>query len=146
MTPRRAVIAALWCCALLMQTIGLLHGYVHPHPHAMHGAGQALACESGSSSSLASAGCGDRSSGSVTAHVASKPATTGWLHGLFAGHESGGAGCTLFDQLTHADLLHDWNTLSLAFAQPTPPDAVHAAWHHARQVTGFLARAPPAIG
>ena len=129
---RVAFAAALWFSALLMQSIGLLHGYVHPHDgHVRHAvqarAGQGIGAEAETSAPLA--------------HPAH-----GWLHAMFAGHHEGSAGCTLFDQLTHADLLHDLPALALAFAPPVHPDAVHAAWHHATQVTGFLARAPPAIG
>ncbi len=129
--PRVAFAAALWFSALLVQSIGLLHGYVHPQGGYAHQAGQAQA--------------GVRLGADPEAITAAQPAH-GWLQAMFAGHHGGSAGCTLFDQLTHADLLHDLPVLALAFAAPVQPDAVHAAWHHATQVTGFLARAPPAIG
>jgi hypothetical protein len=134
---RIAFTAVLWCCAMLMQSVGLLHAYVHPHDPHVHRAAHLLSCGSSDESSSADADC---------AAVATAPDAAGWLHALFAGHDSGSAGCTLFDQLTHADLLHDLPVMDLAFAAPFHPDAVHAAWHHATQVTGFLARAPPAIG
>ena len=130
--PRVAFAAALWLSALLVQSIGLLHGYVHPQGGYAHQAGQAQA---GVSLSLPA------DQAAPAAHVAH-----GWLQAMFADHLGGSAGCTLFDQLTHADLLHDLPVLALAFSAPVQPDAVHAAWHHATQVTGFLARAPPAIG
>lgn len=118
MTPRIAFIAALWCCALLMQSIGLLHGYVHPQA-SVHRAPV----------ELTNAAPADAS-----------------LPGLFSGHDGGSVACALFDQLTHADLLHTLPALAVAHQAPSHPDAVHAAWHHATQATGFLARAPPALG
>lgn len=133
MTRRSVLVVALWCCALLMQSIGLLHGYVHPHGG--HGARHALARQVAMPPAALQVNRADRAS-----------AAPDWLHALFAGHDSGSAGCSLFDQLTHADLLHSLPMLALAYAAPSHPDAVHAAWHHATQVTGFLARAPPALG
>ena len=130
--PRVAFAAALWFSALLTQSIGLLHGYVHPHDGHAHHVGQAQAGQDVGA---------EADTGAHPAHP-----THGWLQAMFAWHHEGSAGCTLFDQLTHADLLHDLPVLALAFAAPDQPDAVHAAWHHATQVTGFLARAPPAIG
>ncbi len=132
---RMAFAAALGFSALLMQSIGLLHGYVHPHDGHAHHVGQA-----GLSPNLIGADA-EADTAAHPAHLAQ-----GWLQAMFAGHHEGSAGCTLFDQLTHADLLHDLPLIALAFAAPVQPDAVHAAWHHATQVTGFLARAPPAIG
>ena len=120
MTSRRACVLALCCCAILMQSIGLLHTYVHPR--------------------------GTPSLHALTERAPGALAGSEWVHRLFAGHDSASSDCSLFDQLTHADLLHDLPTLSLAHAAPRHPDAVHAAWHHATQATGFLARAPPAIG
>ena len=133
--PRVAFASALWFSALLVQSIGLLHGYVHPHGGHVH---QVVPAQAGLSAISAEA------EASMAAHAAhpGHPAH-GWLQAMFAGHKDGSAGCTLFDQLTHADLLHDLPVLALAFAAPVQPDAVHAAWHHATQVTGFLARAPP---
>ncbi len=136
MTRRSILVVALWCCALLMQSIGLLHGYVHPHGGHAHPASTASGCESGAASSSADAGCAD----------ALAPHATDWPQLLFAGHDGGSVGCTLFDQLTHADLLYGLPMPALAFAAPSHPDAIHAAWHHATQATGFLARAPPVIG
>lgn len=133
MTRRGILIVALWCCALLMQSIGLLHSYVHPHGG--HGARHARIGPSSSPPAALQVNRAARAS-----------AAPDWLHALFAGHDSGSAGCSLFDQLTHADLLHSLPMLALAYAAPSHPDAVHAAWHHATQVTGFLARAPPALG
>jgi hypothetical protein len=133
--PRVAFALALWFSALLTQAIGLLHGYVHPHDgHARHTA-----------SAQAGLGVISADAEAGTAAHAGHP-VHGWPQAMFAGHQDGSAGCTLFDQLTHADLLHDLPALPLAFAAPVQPDAVHAAWHHATQVTGFLARGPPAIG
>lgn len=134
--PRAALALALWFSALTMQSIGLLHGIVHAH----HGHGHAHLATPAS--------VGEVSSLDVEAAAAAPSAheAHAWLQALFAGHFEGSAGCTLFDQLTHADLLHELPMLALAFAAPSHPDAVHAAWHHATQVTGFLARAPPAIG
>lgn len=128
MTPRIAFIAALWCCALLMQSLGLLHGYVHPHASA-HRAPVEL------------------TSAAPDVHVArlAAPADVS-LPGLFSGHDGGSVACALFDQLTHADLLHTLPAGAVAHQAPSHPDAVHAAWHHATQATGFLARAPPALG
>jgi hypothetical protein len=68
------------------------------------------------------------------------------LPGLFSNHDGGTASCSLFDQLTHADLLHTLPAVAVVHQAPAHPDAVHAAWHHAPQATGFLARAPPALG
>lgn len=134
---RVAFAAVLWFSALMVQSIGLMHGYVHPHGGHPHHAGPASA---GVSLNLISADA-EAGTGVHPGHPAH-----GWLQAMFTGHHDGSAGCTLFDQLTHADLLHDLPVLALAFAAPVQPDAVHAAWHHATQVTGFLARAPPAIG
>ena len=122
--------AALWVSALMVQSIGLLHGYVHPHGGHAHRAGPTQVSQDVGAEA------------DTVAHPA-PPAHGGGLQALFAGHDDGSAGCTLFDQLTHADLLHGAPVLALAFAAPAQPDAVHAAWHHATQVTGFLARAPP---
>ena len=132
--PRVAFALALWFSALTMQSIGLMHGYVHPHDGHAHAAKQVSEDD----------GIGhptDPQAAPASGHHAQ-----GWLQALFAGHFEGSAGCTLFDQLTHADLLHELPMLALDFAAPVHPDAIHAAWHHATQVTGFLARAPPAIG
>ncbi len=128
MTLRSALVAALWCCALLMQSVGLLHGYVHPHGSAQRG-------------SVAV------SENVTDARVSrSAPHSADWPQGLFSSHEGGSVACSLFDQLTHADLLHILPTLPVVHQAPTHPDVVHAAWHHATQTTGFLARAPPALG
>jgi hypothetical protein len=130
--PRVAFALALCFSALTMQSIGLLHGVAHPH----HG-------HAPSTVSV------DVSIGSPTEPQAASgfdDHTHAWLQALFADHFEGSAGCTLFDQLTHADLLHELPALALTFEAPFHPDAIHAAWHHATQVTGFLARAPPAIG
>jgi len=132
--PRVALALALWFSALTMQSIGLLHGYAHPHDGHARAVTQMSADE----------GAGSQADPRAAIHP-SHP-TYGWLQALFAGHFEGSAGCTLFDLLTHADLLHELPTLATAFAAPVHPDAFHAAWHHATQVTGFLARAPPAIG
>lgn len=132
--PRTAFALALWFSALTMQSIGLLHGIVHVHHGHAHLA--------------ASAAVGEGANLDADAQAAppTVPHAHGWLQALFAGHSDGSAGCTLFDQLTHADLLHELPMLALTFAAPSHPDAIHAAWHHATQATGFLARAPPAIG
>ncbi len=130
--PRVAFALALFFSALTMQSIGLLHGVAHPH----HG-------------HAASTVSVDASIASPTEPQAASGFPHhrhGWLQALFADHFEGSAGCTLFDQLTHADLLRELPVLALPFEAPFHPDAVHAAWHHATQVTGFLARAPPAIG
>ena len=129
--PRVAFALALWFSALMVQSIGLLHGYVHPHDGQAQHARQAQAMR----------GVAVEAGNAVSVQPAHP--MHGWLQAMFAGHDDGSAGCTLFDQLTHADLLHDLPSLTLAFAAPVQPDAVHAAWHHATQVTGFLARAPP---
>jgi hypothetical protein len=143
MTSRRACILALCCCAILMQSIGLLHTYVHPRgTPSLH----ALDCESGSAQPTPPTACLEQPSHGLTERAPGALAGSEWVHGLFAGHDSASSDCSLFDQLTHADLLHDLPTLSLAHAAPRHPDAVHAAWHHATQAAGFLARAPPAIG
>jgi hypothetical protein len=135
--PRVAFALALWLSALLVQSMGLLHGYVHPHDRHSH---HAVPAQAGLSALSAEAEAGTAAHAAHPGHPAH-----GWLQAMFAGHHDGSAGCTLFDQLTHADVLHDLPALPLAFAAPVQPDAVHAAWHHATQVTGFLARAPPAI-
>lgn len=132
--PRAAFALALWFCALTMQSIGLLHGIVHVHHGNAHQAAP-----------IAAAPAAGLDAGAQAASP-SAPHAHGWLQSLFADHFEGSAGCTLFDQLTHADLLHELPMLALTFAAPSLPEAVHAAWHHATQVTGFLARAPPAIG
>lgn len=122
---RDLLLTALCVCALMAQTLGLIHSVLHPHGgHATHTTAAASHAE---------------------ADAAAHP-PHGGLKMLFSGHEAGTAGCTLFDQLTHADGLASLPALPLAFEAPVHPDAVHAAWHHATQVTGFLARAPPAIG
>lgn len=144
MTSRSALVATLWCCALLMQSIGLLHAYVHPHGG--QGARQVLACQAGTMRPPLPVACLDRPSPALTERIGDAPPAIDGLHALFAGHDSGSAGCSLFDQLTHVDLLHPLPALLPAYAAPSQPDAVHAAWHHATQATGFLARAPPAIG
>ena len=117
---RLACAVALCMAALAMQSIGLLHGYVHPHD-----------------------GHPGSSTGAATAPDAPGEAPD-TLPAMFAGHDAQSAGCTLFDQLTHADLLVSPPLQALAFAAPGQPDAFHAAWHHATQSAGFLARAPPA--
>jgi hypothetical protein len=132
--PRAAFALALWFCALTMQSIGLLHGIVHVHHGHAH---LATPVSVGEGARLDA----DTPTASPSAHRAQ-----GWLQLLFADHFEGSAGCTLFDQLTHADLLHELPVLALTFEAPSHPDAVHAAWHHATQVTGFLARAPPTLG
>lgn len=132
--PRAAFALTLWFCALTMQSIGLLHGIVHVHHGHAHLAAPAVVGE------------GARLDADAQVASTSVPHAHGWLQSLFADHFEGSAGCTLFDQLTHADLLHELPMLALTFAAPSLPEAVHAAWHHATQVTGFLARAPPAIG
>ena len=93
-SPRIAFTAVLWCCAMLMQSVGLLHAYVHPHDAHVHRASHLLSCGSSDEPSSADADC---------VAVATAPDASGWLHALFAGHDSGSAGCTLFDQLTHAE-------------------------------------------
>ncbi len=120
---RIASAAALCVAALAMQSIGLLHGYVHPHDGHL-GLAQADA------------------DATAAPHAPGEAQET--LPAMFAGHDAQSAGCTLFDQLTHADLLVSLPVQALAFAAPGQPDAVHAAWHHATQSAGFLARAPPA--
>lgn len=132
--PRAAFALALWFSALTMQSIGLLHGIVHVHHRHAHLAAPTAAGEGARLDAVAQ-------SASPSVHPAH-----GWLQALFADHFEGSAGCTLFDQLTHADLLYELPVPALTFAAPFLPEAVHAAWHHATQVTGFLARAPPAIG
>ena len=132
--PRAALAIALWFCALTMQSIGLLHGIVHVHHGHAHLA------------TPVSVGEGARLEADAPMASSPAPHPQGWLQSLFADHFEGSAGCTLFDQLTHADLLHELPVLALTFAPPSLPEAVHAAWYHATQVTGFLARAPPAIG
>ena len=113
---QRVVSAVALCVVVLaMQSIGLLHGYVHPHA--------------------------DEAAVSLVARE-----TQGALPAMFSGHDEASAGCTLFDHLTHADLLYGPPMQAVAYAAPCQPDAVHAAWHHATQVAGFLARAPPALG
>ncbi len=136
--PRVAFAVALWFSALLVQSIGLLHGYVHPHDGHVH---HTLPAQAGLSLISADAEASTAAHSAHPGHL-----VHGWLQAMFAGHHEGSAGCALFDQLTHAALLHDLPALPLAFAAPVQPNAVHAAWHHATQVTGFLARAPPAIG
>ncbi|OYT99272.1 MAG: hypothetical protein CFE40_05230 [Burkholderiales bacterium PBB1] len=131
--PRAAFALALWFSALTMQSIGLLHGIVHVH----HGHAHLATPVSVGEGARVDA---DAPVASLSAHHAH-----GWLQSLFADHFEGSAGCTLFDQLTHADLLHELPMLALTFEAPFHPDAVHAAWHHATQVTGFLARAPPTL-
>lgn len=124
----------LWCgCALLMQWMGLLHLYAHPShadEAALHG--------------TAVVDAGNEGRG----RVAGLPAQPdgGALGDLFAGHDSNTVGCTLFDQLSHADTLIDDAMPRRADAAPTQAHAIHLAWHHAAQATGFLARGPPAIG
>ncbi|MEI7464734.1 MAG: hypothetical protein WCJ87_05275 [Burkholderiales bacterium] len=132
--PRVALALALCFSALTMQSIGLLHGYVHSHDGHARAATQVSVDEE----------AGSRADPQAAIHPLHH--TYGWLQALFADHFEGSAGCTLFDQLTHADLLHELPVLASAFAAPVHPDAFHAAWHHATQVTGFLARAPPTIG
>lgn len=127
----------LWCgCALLMQWMGLLHLYAHPShadEAALHGT---VVVDAGSE--------GNEGRG----RVAGLPAQPdgGALGDLFAGHDSNTVGCTLFDQLSQADSLSAAGVSALADVVPTQDDTIHAAWHHATQVTGFLARGPPAIG
>lgn len=118
----------LWLSALAMQTLGLLHGYEHPHASPLW---RALATQAQEVESDA------------VAAVPSASTPVHWLKALFAGHHDGSAGCTLFDQLTHADVLHDLPALPLGAAVHTSVDEVHVAWHLAAQATGFLARAPP---
>ncbi len=127
---RAFVIAAICLCALLMQSIGRLHGFVHPQ-------------ERHEPAVLAMPSASAEAGREATAPV---PPARSRLHELFAGHDAGSALCTVFDQLSHADLLPGLPTLALAFAAPSHPCAVHAAWHHATQARGFLARAPPVIG
>ncbi len=131
---RVASALALCVAVLAMQSIGLLHGHVHPHDPPVGRASQALQPPRIDTHADAAA-------------VSLLPSgAQGTLPALFAGHDDASAGCTLFDQLTHADLLYGPPVHAVACAAPGQPDAVHAAWHHARQVAGFLARAPPALG
>lgn len=122
---RVACAVALCVAALAMQSFGLLHGYVHPHD-----------------SHPRLADVDTHTSATTAPHPPTEAPDT--LPAVFAGHDAQSAGCTLFDQLTHADLLVSSPLQALAFAAPGQPDAFHAAWHHATQSTGFLARAPPA--
>ena len=106
--PRVAFALALLFSALTMQSIGLLHGVAHPH----HGPAASRVSMDASIGSSA-----DAQVASDSAHHAS-----GWLQALFADHFEGSAGCTLFDQLTHADLLHELPVLALAFEAPFHPN------------------------
>lgn len=65
-----------------------------------------------------------------------------WVKALFAGHSTE-QGCDLYDQLSHADLIHvDVVTvLPLHFVAADTPS--HPASRLAAQATGFLARGPP---
>ncbi len=136
---RRLLFIAMVCSgALLMQSLGLLHGYAHPHRALVHGVAQTMA--------RVGAAHADVGADVPLAQRARDTPAAGWLHGLFGQHDAGSTACKVFDQLTHADVLHASSTVPLTFAAPIHPDAVHAAWHHATQVTGFLARGPPAIG
>lgn len=128
---RVAWVLVLWVSALTVQSLGVLHGYVHPHVGL---AGLAPAAQDV-----------DGDADAPTAAPAA-PQVQGWLQALFAGHHDGSAGCTLFDQLTHADVLHDVPALAHQAIAPALADEVHAAWHLATQAAGFLARAPPARG
>lgn len=128
---RVAWVMALWFSALAMQSLGVLHGYVHHH------VGHAA---------LAPAAQDADGDADVPTAASPAPQVRGWLQTLFAGHHDGSAGCTLFDQLTHADALHDVPALAFQAIAPALADEVHAAWHLATQAAGFLARAPPARG
>ena len=103
---------------VLLQSLGLVHRVAHPGFGAPHNAA------------------------STTADTA---APGSWLQELFAGHDSGGGSCEVYDQLTHADPLA--STASLA-AMPIPESATviaTASRHIARQASGFLARGPPLL-
>lgn len=118
--PLRAVLlASLWSCAVLMQMAGLLHAYAHPRPVHDHGAAQAPEA------------AGDERNPSN-------------LRALFTGHAGDSGECELFDQLAHAVVLMPAPPLSLQLPAAHRHDTRHAAWHHARQSAGYLARGPPA--
>lgn len=122
----------LWFSALAMQSLGVLHGYVHTQAHQAHQASVAPALQ-------------DQDDDAPTV-ASTATQLQGWPQALFSGHHDGSATCALFDQLTHADVLHDVPALALQAIAPAVADEVHAAWHLATQAAGFLARAPPSRG
>ena len=83
---RLACAVALCVAALAMQAIGLMHGYVHPHD-----------------GHFGLADAGTLADATAAPHPPGEAQAT--LPAVFAGHDAQSAGCTLFDQLTHADLL-----------------------------------------
>lgn len=115
--------------AMLAQTLGLLHRQAHGS--AGHGP-QPVASVTGAAHDHARPG--HRSEADEHASV--------WLQQLFSG-EVDEAGCALYDQLTHADLLPHLPLLWVprVLVPAVPP--WHAHWQLAAQALGFLARGPP---
>jgi hypothetical protein len=125
-----ATVVALCLCTLAMQTIGLMHAEVHWR-HAVFVIGEHL---------HAAADHHEIDAGSPA------PAGTDFVEAMFGGHNEDSDSCRLFDQSSHADLVLAALLLVFPHLEPQHPDAVHAAWHHATQSLGFLARGPPTAG
>lgn len=120
---RRALVAAVLLCVLLLQWLGTVHGIVHPvggmgWPAAAHGAEHEGHATSGGDPTTAQQGA--------------------W----FGAHDDESR-CRLFDQLAHADLV--WQLAPLLVEPPGGAEAPDA-WTGGRfapQAAGYLARGPP---
>ena len=108
---------SFWSLCALMQIVGLLHGYAHPK-HRLVAQVQ-------------------------TAAAVGAPQPSGAWRALFSGHEGDSGDCQLFDQLSHAQALMPSLDAATLLPCATACRVGHAAWFHARQAAGYLARGPP---
>lgn len=118
---------ALW----LAQSLGVWHGFVHFHPDR----------HSTSHATPAPVAPATVASCEVTCHGHE---TGGALSKLFAAHDDD-ADCLVYDQMSHADGLCDFATVTPVLALPSAVLALLAGLAVARWHAQFQARGPPAL-